>query len=1193
MSEEYTHVGTVRRRPRTGHQRSESSTRNGRPASAANNGAAREERSAREEPRREFERESDYDREPGTQRRESRRPEDRGSRWRKEKKPRKALRSPSPSYGPELDEEPLFRFPFDPWRLFGAVKRNFIWILLAAGLLGTAGFFLAAMVVQPKVSVPLMRITSNAIRTENAPLDHFMPRDYSEQTLYSMMKSRDVLQRVSDKAANDPLLAPLNVTPEKLNSAVNIKPTPNPDQVVLTMEAFGGLRGMPELANLYAEEMITYMREFQRKEAISINAYLSNQLVLVNAEIGKLTAELMQFSGTGFIGFDAETTNRIAKLTRFKDELDQAKIEKVMIEARMPVSAGGIAIPATMLDQAIQERRDLLTQYSPKHPLVEMKDAQIKKLEALPDKGGPVQAVAASGNNFALTQAADLQGQLKGTESKIETLTKQIQELTNSLGGESFKGLQFEIKRQELASKQKARDKLAEREGQSSLYVSNSLGYFDVQSKATLGNVDHKRRWMKVSVLACMAALAGLFVAMGLVMLTEMLDTTLRTAEDISRVTGLPVLASLGDLKKMSPQQQVTWAFRTLTLLRGKLSRDADQALVCGIISANHGEGRSTWVNLLVSAASQRGLRVLTVDTRPTAGAPDSTEPQPEPFPKRETAPAAAHSEKKETVNGASGTNGHTINLPDQPTDALTTNVLSTPSKVTEQLEDPNAQPLVHIPLPGWVWNLERRKQWQKALDHWKDIDNLVIFVELPPASEQESMLLAEHLPQCLWLTGSGMADAAETKIHIETLRHGRCNLVGAVLNYAPPPFLNSKITRWFNRGAAALLLCASLTSGMAQLPNQAEPDEQQVEQRQISGVKARNLREGERPRQPRIQQVEDSEPQIQESEQLTPAQEQTLAFSANPKRKRAKWQERLTFGPGDVVDIHFYGLRGFDSALSRTNVFIGPDGRINYLQAAGVNAAGLTVEELREAINKEIAEFYPAARAIVMPVAFNSKKYFMLGKVNAKGAYPLDRPLTLLEAVGRAKGLETGLYQRTTVEMADLGRSFIVRDGQKLQVDFEKLFLEGDLSQNIAMEPNDYVFFASTGASDIYVLGEVMNPGPLGFVQSATVLTAIADRGGYSEKAFKRRVLVVRGSLREPETFVVDSGGVLDARHRDFRLQPRDIVYVSSRPWVKAEELLDEAAASFIQGAVTTWSGVNVGPIITKRLLPRASNKE
>jgi len=125
---------------------------------------------------------------------------------------------------------------------------------------------------------------------------------------------------------------------------------------------------------------------------------------------------------------------------------------------------------------------------------------------------------------------------------------------------------------------------------------------------------------------------------------------------------------------------------------------------------------------------------------------------------------------------------------------------------------------------------------------------------------------------------------------------------------------------------------------------------------------------------------------------------------------------------------------------------------------------------------------------------------------------------------------------------------------------------------------------------NDIYVLGEVMSPGPIGFVKTATVITAITDRGGYADKAFKKRVLVVRGSLNEPETFVVDTEGILEGHKPDFKLQPRDIVYVSRRPWSYAEDLLDEAASSFIQGAVTTWAGVNVGPIIKSRLLPRTS---
>ena len=66
---------------------------------------------------------------------------------------------------------------------------------------------------------------------------------------------------------------------------------------------------------------------------------------------------------------------------------------------------------------------------------------------------------------------------------------------------------------------------------------------------------------------------------------------------------------------------------------------------------------------------------------------------------------------------------------------------------MTERLEKPDAQPFVHIPLPGWVWDLKRRKQWQAALKHWSGIENIAIFVELPPASVPEAVLLAENLP--------------------------------------------------------------------------------------------------------------------------------------------------------------------------------------------------------------------------------------------------------------------------------------------------------------------------------------------------------------------------------------------------------------------------------------------------------------
>ncbi|HEV8542692.1 MAG TPA: polysaccharide biosynthesis/export family protein [Verrucomicrobiae bacterium] len=1156
MSDEYTHFGTVRRRPRAGHQRSQSAyesngNHNGK---AHGNGAAEANGSARSE----FERETYYDgandldddEERAQETEPNPRPRSRARHRMEDEPPRKAL----PHATRELDlEPPLFRFPFDPWRLYGAAKRHLLTIFFGGVALAIVGFFLGALLIDYRITIPLIRKTPNAVHTEGALPNVFNPHEYSDGTLYGFIKYGPVLQRVSEKAAKDPVLAPLRITPWDLSKAVSVTPSPNPDWIFLSVRNMGNLRALPALANLYANEAVEYMREIQQTDAKDVNAWLRKQIVEEEKTIASLEQEVKKFSTSGFVGLDREMDQDVNELTRQQENLRAKQLRSDILGVQIASLAK--SLPDTRLDQARLDLANLLIPYSEGHPLVIAKRHEIAELEK---QKREAKGVPGATSPLPL-KGAELQAEKEGLEREIADVTKTVANIEKRLNAETGLGGQFQVKKAELDSHKKARDTEVDKERESRLFVENSLGYFGIPNEVTAANIGYKSRWIKVSLMAVVAGIIGLFVSLAIVLLTEMLDTTLRTPEDIKRVANLPVLATLGDLRKMNAAAQVEWAFRTLTKLKGKLSRGGDQSLVCGIISANHGEGRSTWVNLLVSAASQRGLRVLTVDTRPPAASAGDDLPKEKeeasksaeikPRPSQGTQPAQTTTLRADAPAETQIAQG---NLSD-PSTTLGGNVLSAPAKVAEQLEAPNAQPVVHIPLPGWAWNLERRKQWQKALEHWKKIEDLVIFIELPPACESEAILLAEHLPQVIWLAGSGMADSADTIKHLETLRNARCKLVGAVLNHAPPPFISGRFTRWFGRAAAVALLGAAL-----QL---------------VSSSAAQNNPPGSELRMA-VAKPDEAEP---------------LAFSANAKHKRAQWQERLTLGPGDIVDIHIYSNTVF-GPFSRTNVFIGPDGRINYLYASGIPAVGLTIDELRQKIADALARYYndvPPA-VVVVPVSYSSKKYFMLGKVNAKGAYTLDRPLTLVEAVARAKGLETGLYQRTTVEMADLGHSFLIRNGQKAPIDFEKLFLEGDLSQNALVEPNDYIYFASTAANDIYVLGEVVSPGPIGFLPNATVVTAITDRGGFDERAYKRRVLVVRGSLNEPETFVVDTGGVLDARVKDFKLQPRDIVYVGHRPWIYAEDILDEAAGAFIEGAMTAWAGASFSPIITTRLLPK-----
>lgn len=296
-----------------------------------------------------------------------------------------------------------------------------------------------------------------------------------------------------------------------------------------------------------------------------------------------------------------------------------------------------------------------------------------------------------------------------------------------------------------------------------------------------------------------------------------------------------------------------------------------------------------------------------------------------------------------------------------------------------------------------------------------------------------------------------------------------------------------------------------------------------------------------------------------------------------------SSWRSRYTLGPGDILDFGLYG----HPDMARGQVFVQPDGTITYLQAQNVKAEGLTVDELRATIQKSLSGFYKQPRVIISPTELRSKKYYILGKVVDNGAFPMDHPITILEAVARSRGMETGLFEQNTVELADLERAFLIRHQKRMKVDFQKLFYEGDMSQNVELEPDDYLYFPSSVTAAVYMLGEVSDPGVQGFTSKLTVLGAISRRGGYTKAAYREKVLVVRGSLQKPELFVVNTNDILKGKQPDFLLQPKDIVFVNSRPWIFAEELLESAVSAFAQTAVTTWTGANVGPFITHAIVP------
>ncbi|MEI7910998.1 MAG: polysaccharide biosynthesis/export family protein [Verrucomicrobiota bacterium] len=290
-----------------------------------------------------------------------------------------------------------------------------------------------------------------------------------------------------------------------------------------------------------------------------------------------------------------------------------------------------------------------------------------------------------------------------------------------------------------------------------------------------------------------------------------------------------------------------------------------------------------------------------------------------------------------------------------------------------------------------------------------------------------------------------------------------------------------------------------------------------------------------------------------------------------------ASWRKRYELGPGDVINFSLFGR----PELSRPGFRIAPDGTVSYLQAQNIKVTGLTLDEARLAIEKSLASHFRSPRVIITPQEVGSKRFTILGKVLNKGVFTLERPITLVEAIANAGGLEAGLFDYKIIELADLDRSFIARGGKHLPVDFRRLLHEGDMKFNFEVEPDDFIYIASNITNDYYVLGAVAAPGTQGLTEDASVVAAISLRGGFTERAWISRVLVIRGSFVKPKTFVINVKNVLAAKDKDFKLEPKDIVFVAERPWTFAEDVLKDALSAFSSSAATNWVSQHVNPIV------------
>jgi protein involved in polysaccharide export with SLBB domain len=302
--------------------------------------------------------------------------------------------------------------------------------------------------------------------------------------------------------------------------------------------------------------------------------------------------------------------------------------------------------------------------------------------------------------------------------------------------------------------------------------------------------------------------------------------------------------------------------------------------------------------------------------------------------------------------------------------------------------------------------------------------------------------------------------------------------------------------------------------------------------------------------------------------------------------------------GPGDLVEVEVVG-----DIASRSRSVVGPDGKIYFNMLPGIDVWGMTIDQARASLVKEMQRYVREEQPFsVTLISGQSQRVWLLGRLGKPGAYPLSGPTTLLEAISSAGGPASlsayGMRTLGTVavpttnsatdEVADLRRAFVMRDGRALRVDFERLLRQGDLSQNIYLQPDDFVYLPSASQGSVHVLGAVNNPRALEYTPRMTVAQAVAQAGGtLIREAYPSQVAVVRGSLAEPKVALVDLTAVVRGTANDVLLEPQDIVYVPHSPYRVLTRLVDTVLNTFVRVV-----GVNEGArAVTNRGTPAGVN--
>ena len=227
----------------------------------------------------------------------------------------------------------------------------------------------------------------------------------------------------------------------------------------------------------------------------------------------------------------------------------------------------------------------------------------------------------------------------------------------------------------------------------------------------------------------------------------------------------------------------------------------------------------------------------------------------------------------------------------------------------------------------------------------------------------------------------------------------------------------------------------------------------------------------------------------------------QTAAAPATVPGAQVQKPEQYILGPGDVVRVSVF--QNPDLTLETR---VSEQGQISYPLVGSVALGGLSVREAEQRIAKALKDgkfvLNPQVNILLMQV--RSAQISILGQVGKPGRYPIDQVgAKVSEMIAAAGGVVPGASDIVTLSGTRNGRPV------KLEIDLPQVLQAGKTELDPVVQTGDILHVDR--APLIYVYGEVQKPGVSRLERGMTVMQALAQSGGLTQRGTERGLRIHR----------------------------------------------------------------------------------